>query len=236
MFFNILKKVIRIVKLDRPTRTFNEFFKHINKLGFKPGTVIDVGAEKGTPSLHKAFPESHFILFEPLSIFIPDLEKMMKKYDGEVYNCALGIKEIDGTIFKTKDLSGSSIIHQLNDESDPRLEKITIKTMDGVLGDKDLPKPYLLKTDCQGGDFDVVKGGVSVLRNCELVIMEVSFFKFWGENHPEAFEIFNFMNDNGFVIYDILEGLFRPLDQALGQVDFVFVQKGGMFKKDNRWG
>jgi FkbM family methyltransferase len=236
MFFKTLKKATGQEKLKRPTRTFEEFFKHIKTLGFKPSTVIDVGAAKGTPSLHQAFPESHFVLFEPLSAFIPYLERMMTKYDGEVYNCALGTKEIDGTIFKTKDLFGSSIIHQLNDESDPRLEGITIKTMDGVLGDKDLPKPYLLKTDCQGGDFDVVKGGVGVLRNCELVIMEVSFFKFWGENHPEALEIFNFMNENGFVIYDILDGLFRPLDQALGQVDFVFVKKDGMFKKYNKWG
>ncbi len=236
MFFKTLKKATGIEKLKRPTRTFKKFFKHIKTLGFKPGTVIDVGAAKGTPSLHQAFPESHFALFEPLSAFIPDLERMMTKYDGEVYNFALGTKEIDGTIFKTKDLIGSSIIHQLNDESDPRIEGITIKTMDGVLGDKDLPKPYLLKTDCQGGDFEVVKGGVGVLQHCELVIMEVSFFKFWGENHPEALEIFNFMNENRFVIYDILDGLFRPLDQALGQVDFVFVKKDGMFKKDNNWG
>jgi hypothetical protein len=66
--------------------------------------------------------------------------------------------------------------------------------------------------------------------------MAVSFFKFWGNHHPDALEIFNFMNEQGFVIYDFLDGLFRPLDGALGQIDVVFVRKDSLLKKDYKWG
>ncbi|NIQ16320.1 MAG: hypothetical protein GTO02_18595, partial [Candidatus Dadabacteria bacterium] len=42
-------------------------------------------------------------------------------------------------------------------------------------------------------------------------------------------------DSNGFVIYDFLDGLFRPLDNALGQIDIVFVKRDGFFRQDHRW-
>ena len=44
------------------------------------------------------------------------------------------------------------------------------------------------------------------------------------------------MDEQGFVIYDFLDGLFRPLDGALGQIDVAFVRKDSLLKKDNQWG
>ena len=41
--------------------------KHLYSLGFRPSTVIDVGAASGTSDLMNAFPESKFLLIEPLS-------------------------------------------------------------------------------------------------------------------------------------------------------------------------
>ena len=48
---------------------------------------------------------------------------------------------------------------------------------------------------------------------------------------PEFFEVIKFMKDKGFVVYDILNGFYRPLDKALGQVDIVFVKEDGKFRK-----
>ena len=36
------------------------------KLGFQPGTVIDVGVAYGTFELYEKFPETNFLLVEPL--------------------------------------------------------------------------------------------------------------------------------------------------------------------------
>ena len=222
-------------KLRRPTRDFNEFFAHVKRLGYYPGTVIDAGAARGTPPIQEAFPDSYFIWFEPLKEFISDLEKLKSKYRGEVHNCALMSSLGEGTIFKTDDLYGSSVMHRISGTEDKRLDSIKIRTLDAVLEGKDFPMPYMLKVDCQGGDYDVVQGGVATLKKCDLVILEVSFFKFWGDHHPEPLEILNFMDRHGFAIYDILDGLFRPLDNALGQVDFVFVRKDGMFRRCHKW-
>ena len=48
-------------------------------------------------------------------------------------------------------------------------------------------------------------------------------------------EVINYMKNNGFVTYDILQGFYRPLDNALGQVDIVFVKDEGRFRKDHRY-
>ena len=126
-------------------------------------------------------------------------------------------------------------MHRIKDLDNDRLTSVDVKTLDLIMDSKKIKKPMILKTDCQGGDFEVIKGGNKTLDDCDVVIMEISFFKFWGEHHPEPLEILNHMNEKGFVIHDILDGLFRPLDNALGQVDFCFVKKNGIFKHSNNW-
>lgn len=218
----------------RPTRTFEGFFRHIKGLGFSPATVIDVGVARGTPALYEAFPDAYLILVEPVMEFIPYLEAIVKKHDGEFHNCALMAAPGVSTILKTKELHGSSMMHRLVDDNDSRLQKVNVKTLDDVVGGH-RRGPILLKTDCQGGDYDVVRGGENTLKLCEVVILEVSFFKFWGNHHPDPLEIIQYMSDHGFVLYDFLDGLFRPRDNALGQIDMVFVKRDGMFRTSHKW-
>ena len=223
------------VTAKRPTRNFRDFFEHVKRLDFYPKTVIDVGVARGTPPLYEAFPDAYLLLFEPVLDFVPHLEAILKKYKGEYHNCALMSASGTSTIFKTKELHGSSMMHRIVGDNDSRLQAVDVKTLDEVVGDS-RKGPILLKTDCQGGDFDVVKGGVKTLKQCELVILEVSFFKFWGNHHPDPLEIITFMSEQGFVLYDFLDGLFRPRDEALGQIDMVFVKRDGMFRTSHKWG
>ena len=67
------------------------------------------------------------------------------------------------------------------------------------------------------------------------MIVEVSLFRFWGAHHPDPLDILNFMDAQGFVIYDFLDGLFRPTDAALGQIDIAFVKRDGMFRQYQAW-
>ena len=231
---NILSKIERSVK-SRPTRTFTEYFNFIKNLGFYANTVIDVGAACGTLPLYESFPDAYFILIEPLTEFHPKLTEILKSYNGELHKCALMSEEGRKTIFRTNDLYGSSLMHRVKDLNDGRLINVDVKKLDQILDSKLIKKPIILKTDCQGGDYEVIKGANKTLDSCDIVIMEISFFKFWGEHHPEPLEILNYMNERGFVIHDILDGIFRPYDNALGQVDICFVKNNGTFKQSNNW-
>lgn len=221
--------------MDRPTRTFDQFFAHLEQFEASPGTVIDVGAARGTAALHDAYPDAYFVLVEPLEEFQGPLREILTRYDGELHHCALMEKAGERSILRTDVPYASSLMHT-REEGFEKLQAVNVSTLDLLIGGRPLPEPYLLKIDCQGADFTVVQGGVETLKKCDVVIMEISLFQFWGAHHPKPLEILRFMDANGFAIYDLLDGLYRPLDNALGQLDFVFVKKDSVFRRQQHWG
>ena len=72
------------------------------------------------------------------------------------------------------------------------------------------------------------------LSDAELVILEVSFFKFF-EAGPECADVIAYMNRRGFVPYDVVGRQYRPLDGALSQADIAFVREDGMFRRQHAY-
>ena len=217
------------------TRTFPEFFVQLKKLGFSPSTCIDVGAASGTDSIYKAFPNALHVAFEPLEDFQDQLKKILKPYRHEIHQCALMDTDGEKPILRqTANLYTSSLMHSRSSE-DERLSSVAVKKLDDVMAEHDLAGGLLIKTDCQGADLFVLKGGLQTLKKADIVIVETSLFKFWGPNHPDFFEIIRFMRQRGFVVYDILDGIFRPHDKALGQVDLVFAKNKGPIRASSQW-
>ncbi|MEM9619521.1 MAG: FkbM family methyltransferase [Pseudomonadota bacterium] len=224
----------QVNKRRHPTRTFPEFFQHIKKCGFSPSVCIDVGAASGTMSIYQSFPDACHIVFEPLADFHRDLEANMRSYKHEIHHCALMAKPGKRRLLRHPDKFGSSLMHRRQGRSSDLVE-IEVQRLDDVLEGRDLSNGVLLKTDCQGADLFVIEGAPKTLRSVDVVIMECSLFKFWGEHHPELYEIVTYMHARGFVVYDLLEGIFRPFDGALGQIDVVFVKADGPFRKAHQW-
>ncbi|MEO0452459.1 MAG: FkbM family methyltransferase [Pseudomonadota bacterium] len=220
--------------LERPTRSFEDFFEHLKRLGFAPSVCIDVGAATGTHSIYQAFPKAMHIAFEPLPDFQQALKETLGPYQHSIRNCALAADEGQATLLRHSDLYGSSIMHSRAD-SDEKVLEIRKSTLDIELSESDLNGPALLKTDCQGSDLLVLKGGKSTLAYCDVVIVESSLFRFWGAHQPDFYDIVSFMHDQGFALYDLLDGLYRPRDSALGQIDLAFVKEQSDFRKDHYW-
>lgn len=122
------------------------------------------------------------------------------------------------TINVHEDLVGSSLLSE--DEPDvngtPRsVEAITVDSL-GVAG------PCILKVDVQGAELDVLVGATATLRHVELAVLETSMFRFF-RGGPLFHDVVMWMAKRGFVVYDFGESLRRPLDDALSQIDVVFV-------------
>jgi hypothetical protein len=102
-------------------------------------------------------------------------------------------------------------------------------TVDELWTTQRLCAPGLLKIDVQGGELEVIKGALESMRYFEAVILEATFFDYFigGSQFTETIGL---MNAQGFVLYDIVDYLYRPIDNALSQVDLVFVRKEGMFR------
>jgi FkbM family methyltransferase len=218
----------------RSQRSFEEFVEFVKELGFLPETVIDVGVCYGTPELLNGFPNAYHILFEPVVELEERMKIITKKYRGEYHMVALG--EQSGNFMMAVpegNIQGSTLAVDAHVKD---VREVKVETLDGVLSGRDIPEPILLKTDCQGFDLSVMKGGMSVLEKSDIVVMEVNMFHPAGNNGlPDFGEIVTWMRDKGFSVYDIISYQTRPFDHALGYVDLVFTKTNGVFRAQHRW-
>ncbi len=230
---NTMNNILHKITNRRNTmKDFLEFMKF--ELEFYPEVIFDVGAANGTNHIYEIFPESHIVLFEPVSEFLPYMEDIKSKYKHvSIETCALGSKNGTININVHPDLVGSSIYLE-DEESNVNGEsrEVEIKTINSLIEKYNLNESSntLLKIDVQGAEIDVLKGAEDILENIDLVILETSFFNFFNNNILIA-DIINYMDSKGFIIYDIFDFINRPLDGALAQVDLAFVQKKSKFKE-----
>lgn len=220
------------------TRTsIAESYDLIRGLGFQPATIIDVGVADGTYALYTAFPNAYFLLVEPLREFEPDLKIILNRYRGSYVLAAAGAAAGELTFHvHSKQLHGSSLYSDtMGAQADGVERTVPVVRLDDVVSERGLRGPYLVKVDVQGAELDVLDGAPQVLAEAEVVVLEVSFFAFM-RGAPQFYDVVVSMKQRGFVAYDIIPGLNRPLDNALGQVDILFVKEAGMFRRSHAYG
>jgi FkbM family methyltransferase len=216
--------------------TIAESYALIRGLGFTPKTIIDVGVASGTPELYENFPDAYFVLIEPLKEFESDLNSICKLYNASYVLAAAGSSSGQATFNVHKNhLDGSSLHKEImGTEADGYEVTVPVVKIDDVINEKGLAGPYLIKVDVQGAELSALEGAQKALIEAEVVVLEVSMFEFM-VGAPQFYEVVLYMKERGFVAYDIIHGWNRPLDNALGQIDVVFVKDKGMFRRDHSY-
>lgn len=215
------------------------FVDWLDRRGMTPATVIDVGVCHGTPALQDGVPGAYHILIEPLAEMAPRLRAILARRHGEYHLTALGARpgrarmkvEPGAPEGATMAGTGSIAAH------DPRLREVPVATLGRLLGARELPRPILLKTDCQGLDLEVLKGAGRRLRGrLDIVVMEANLFPPAGDPRlADLGGIVAGMRRWGFAVADILSYQPRPRDGALGYVDMAFLREDGVLRADHRW-
>ncbi len=234
----LIKKICSFLFLFKKDRnTLYNSLKFLRQKNFYPSTIIDIGVAKGTKPLYVSFPKSFFLLIEPIKNYEYYLKKILKKYKGEY--CLAAASHKKGQInfnFHPNHMDGSSFLkEEVGEIADGRQIKVQTVKVDDLVKEKKLNGPFLIKVDIQGAELDALRGSEITMRKTEVIILEVSFFKFM-KGAPDFYEVICFMKEYGFVAYDILKGFYRPLDNALGQIDIIFVKENGFLRNDHRFG
>jgi len=208
--------------------------KRIKQLGFNPVSCLDIGAFEGTwtDEFKEIFPECSVLMLEGQHEKEPFLAKTKQKYKDVDYRIALlGADETTVTFNKYE--SASSVLDEYN-ETGAKKESRQLTRLDSVIFGTAFAKPDFIKIDTQGYELEILKGSQKAMTSAEFILLEVSFLDIY-KNCPLAADVIRFMQENGFVIYDICTLMNRPLDGTLFQSDFLFVKENSAFRQNKRW-
>jgi len=200
--------------------------------GLAPRTVIDVGVATGTSALYDAFPDARLVLVEPVAECGPALARIASRFSAvEVVPAAAGRVPGRATINVHADPARSSLYHVPGAEP-PELERreVTVVTLDQIRHERALRGPFLIKIDVEGAELDVLAGAPGMLAETDYLVVEVSLFDFY-TGGSRVQDVVRFLDQHDLVLYDVLDVQYRPLDQALGQADLVFVRRNGPLRQ-----
>jgi FkbM family methyltransferase len=213
----------------------------LRKRGLRCECIMDVGANRGNWSrmAKKVFPEARFTLIEPQVEMKPELEQFCAHYlDSSYFLAGAGQQHGKLTLTIWEDMQGSSFLPK----PDTHLRMIgkqrdvEIITIDDLIAAKACPIPDMIKLDVQGFELEALKGASATFGRTIAYILEVSLFSFSDvPGMPVFYEVVDFMQKKGYVVYDFAGFLRRPLDGALGQCDICFVQEQGFLRSSNSW-
>lgn len=82
----------------------------------------------------------------------------------------------------------------------------------------------MIKIDVQGAELDVLQGGINILNDIEYIILETVMFQVFS-NGSKCYDIIKFMKEQGFVVYEIFDPIYRPLDGAMSQLILPLLRK-----------
>jgi FkbM family methyltransferase len=196
--------------------------------------VFDVGVATGTPDLYGVFEDVRYALIEPLLESKPFMDRLVEAHPGSVaIHAAAGAAAGEATIVVPSNLSGSSFL--LKPKSGVQ-RTVPVVTLDEVARAHALPGPYLLKLDVQGYELEVLAGAEQVLAQTGALIAEVSL---WSDRKglgmAQLLPMLTWLGERGLVLYDIAAIVRRDFDDAITEMDLVFVPAASPLRADSRY-
>lgn len=222
-----------LLGLIRSQRTMVRQSKHktlslLRARGFTPATVIDVGAQTGTPPLYEVFPDAHYVLIEPVAENEPALQALCGQLRSAEYRIAAVARQ-DGTVplAVSDDRLYSSIVaadHRVEPDHALRsLRTVPAISLDGLCAGRGYAGPMLVKIDVDGLELEVLAGAATLMRPDAVFVIEATVA---GADARLA-RIIDAMAPHGFQVWDIVDPLYRPGDERMWQVDLVMVHRDG---------
>lgn len=171
---------LRLARIDDGTkRDFGAsvLFDTLERLGFLPRHVLDVGANHGnwTRCAVQFFPDAQYTLVEPqeyLKMCVQDL--IDPGYKIRWLN--LGAADQSGVMsFHILDRDDGSTFLPREQLSPSRIadeKMVQVKTLNDIVSTHGLPTPDLVKIDAEGFDLKVIQGASDLIGKTEVFLLE----------------------------------------------------------------
>jgi FkbM family methyltransferase len=235
--FEIRRKVETAANHSMPNLA--ERLAHARSLGFEPRTVFDGGAFVGswTLAVSGLFPLAQFVVVEPNPFLQEALRAKLNAIQPSpvIVEAALGFNSGTASFNIWGDPSMDMSASLLRNAQGPADTVVTVnvETLDR-LAERHGRMPDLLKLDLQGAEVPALKGAPRCLEHAEMVIAEFGCLTAY-EGRTTPRELLDLLYDAGFVLYDIVDSLYRPFDGALAGGDFFFVKASSPLRRHRLW-
>jgi FkbM family methyltransferase len=168
---------------------------------------VDIGSNLGWYSLlaKSLNPQTEVLAFEPVNPIRQKLNENIKRngfQDTHVYPCALGVKPKLSLMWSYSSNDGMSTLHPIEEWGPTAAHEVEVETLDQYADLILKPNlPILMKLDVEGSEMEVLKGGISVLKQQDVnMIIEVNE-KMLLAGKSSAKELFAFLSSFGFYGY-----------------------------------
>lgn len=245
----VKRKFTSVLELTVPESIKNKLIRHYSipdiewslrnarENGFSPAKVVDVGAYEGdwADMIHRIFPTARILMVEPQRGKEAHLAQFSTSVSNVEYEIALlGAKDGKEVPFHLNE-TVSSVLREVESES-PQKEQRSTVSLDTLTNGTAFEQPDFLKLDVQGYELEVLAGARRILDTHppEMIQMEISLIEI-NQGAPLFAEVVSHMDDLGYRLYDLCAFMRRPLDNALWQVDGLFVHADSELVSSRRW-
>ena len=194
--------------------------------GYSPDTILDIGAHHGnwTNDMKKIYNDSNYYLFE--GIAYSELNQFKFINNIKCYNVLLNdkIEQVDWYEMRN---TGDSFFKEKTEhfKNCKPIKKNTIDLNTHIIENNILQdsKNIFIKIDCQGAEISILKGATSIFEKTDFIILEMPLFGQYNEGVGTFLEHISFMDNIGFIPYDILENHY--INDFNMQIDMLFINK-----------
>lgn len=213
--------------------------RNLRKLGFAPREIIDIGAFSGEWSrlAHQIFSNARILMIEPQESRRTILESMISanpsvySYEPVLVGGEQG-RKVDFHVFEAA--TAASVLSGSVDYPS-KVNTRTLETLDTVRERAGFHHSEFLKLDVQGYELEVLKGAEKTMAVAEAILLEVSLIELY-RSSPLLHDVVEFLALRNYVAYDICGLIRRPVDEALCQIDMLFVRRDSLiFRANKSW-
>ena len=209
-------------------------FSRINALkemGYSPTHIFDIGANHGnwTNNCVEIYPAAHFLMVE--AIDYEELNRFRGYTNIDVFNELLNEKSGPVEWYEMRN-TGDSMFKEATNYFDncSKTIKNSITLNECILKSSIRFTPnssIFIKIDCQGAEIPILKGASEILGMTDFIILEIPVFGQYNQGVPSFLEHIKFMEEIGFIPYDIIERHY--INGFNVQVDIMFIKKTHAF-------
>ena len=203
--------------------------------GFRPGVVLDIGANTGTWTEMAArhFDARQFHLVEPQPSCHPALARFAPP---RFIVHALALTSAGPTSVQMLGTGGTGAWVVPAGSAVAGARSLPATSLDALLGGAmSRDDRALRKLDVQCHELPILRAGHHVLQATDVVISEMQLFEVNDNGQAVLLDLMAFMKTEGFVLYDVASLAGRARDGRLRGGDVVFVREDSPLAADRRW-